>query len=131
MSIWDRFFGKTPPREAAPTSAELPPDFAFPLVAVSGSHAIAEWKEHQALWRREGCSAVMLGDLEEVHRIAETLEQPEVSAASILEKAAAVDVLEYFAQRMTECVEERGELDEGDWPAGRVPPIELGAHLDV
>lgn len=126
MSFWKRLFTKGPSLADAPL-----PEFPFPLVAVAGNDGIAAWKKYQALWRAEGGSAVMLGDADEVARMAESVSAHPQSAAAILIAAEAMTAADFLEQRKRECGESGVEPDVDEWPAGRIAANELSMHRDL
>lgn len=86
------------------------PQFPFPLEKVPGEEALAAWKRLQETWRAEGCSAVVLGDREDLTNLLEGLKKAGL-ASSILELAAQIKGSDILTQRREDiCVED--ELDE-------------------
>lgn len=141
MSFWSRWFGARPPApETTIAEPAGPPDYPYPLVAVPGHAALAEWRRLREAWRAEGCSPVVLGDREELASMAEAREGAETTPAQVLEAAAAKTAEQVFAVRL----EDHRELDDedepvpggdlyaprGEWPA-TASPHTLGAHADI
>lgn len=125
-----------PPAEARarkePSPAQsAPPDFPYPLVSVPGAEAVAAWRRYQVEWRKEGCSAVVLGDLEDVRGRAELLAQDNGSVADLIARGLAKPVTDFFASRAAEYAEYESDLEPGPWPAHPVPPSPLTAHTEI
>lgn len=132
MSWFRRFFPSQPPAAAAAHSSEprprasastlevpdaqLPP-FPFPLVAVQGRHAERAWREFHALWRLQGCSAIVVGDRNDVALLAESIElNNEKSPESILQSAADIVPGAFFEERSHELGPDALTPDRRDWP---------------
>lgn len=119
----------TPPPPVA--RDEPPPDFAYPLVAVSGASAVKEWRRLNAEWRTEGASAVLLGDRAEVEQLTKNQTLNEATPAMILENAAKISAATFFEQRLQECTEDGSLPDAADWPPEPVSGHELCAHTHI
>jgi hypothetical protein len=149
MNFFQRLFGQkpapvpkqpsTPPPPAASPAPPAPmPEFPFPLQAAPGSVAVRQWRTLQAEWRKEGCSAVLLGDAKEVKRMADAFSYNTTSVEKLLETAKALKAFRIFRHKLSE-IREYWESDEpddhplkvGEWPTQPVEAQELGAHRDV
>ena len=138
MGFLDRFLGKDQPKPAAippPPPAKPPviepmPEFPYPLVEVSGAEALEAWNRYQALWRKEGCSAVLLGDAEGVVRMGESFELNGAIEA-ILEAAKTITPESFRARLLEQDPEIYGEEEDGDWPDDETAPMRLTAHLEL
>ncbi|HWB59900.1 MAG TPA: DUF4253 domain-containing protein [Chthoniobacteraceae bacterium] len=107
------------------------PRFPFHIVEVPGADALQAWQHYQALWRKEGCSAILLGgDVEDVtanHAF-------HANARENLDLAARITAAKFFADRAEE---EEYDAGEGEWPAAKegepalVRPHELCIHLNL
>lgn len=119
------------PRAEAPTAPLPTPDFPYPLVGVHGSDAVAAWRRYQAEWRREGCSAVVLGDGDDLRGRAELLAQDHTDVSAMLARAAQKSASDFFAERAAEYAEYESDLETGPWPAQAVAPPALTAHTEI
>jgi hypothetical protein len=132
------FFTETEPsvtpatiRPSSMAPEALLPSFPFPLVAIPGATAVDDWQRYQTEWRKEGCSAVLLGDAEDVESHAAAIRSDERSAESILQGASTLSADEFFAQRAREYRENDVDLADGAWPAEQIKPSPLTSHLDL
>lgn len=100
-------------------------------MAVSGSDAVAAWRKYQAAWRKKGCSAVVLGDAEEVANRAELMRNDTSPVEDTLRAAEAKDAATFFTERAAEYAEYDTDLATGPWPDHAVPPSPLTAHTEV
>lgn len=137
MSFFRRIFGskkttKLSPSHAAPRSpaASLAP-FPFHLVSAQGADAVAVWRRYQAEWRKEGCSAVVIGDADEVKIRAELLSKNTGEVAEVLRAAAGQSAIEFFEQREAEYSQDEINLEIGEWPTEPVPLSSLSAHTNI
>jgi hypothetical protein len=132
MSFWTRLFGSSPkPIPRASESMPLPsPQFPFPLLKIVGEQAPSEWRKHQELWRREGCSAVVLSP-ETIHALAPLLATDDPPVAKILAAAEALSAQGFFAERETENLQDEAAVEVGDWPAGPVSTTTFNAHCEI
>ena len=137
MNWFNRLFsdkkeeGSRAPAQPPPPLEATVPEFPFPLVPVRGAEAVTEWRRLNAAWRREGASAVLLGDAEEVANRAETLAEGSGSAEAILTLAQSRTAEEFFARRRQECGEAEDLNQSEPWPKKCTPASEVSAHLEV
>lgn len=134
MNWLKRIFGSDAPRaSSAPgvAAAAALPAFPFPLVAAPGGSAKSEWERLQAAWRREGASAILLGDVNDVAHLAEGLRGNAASPETLLARAGRQSAAAYFARRQRERAASGTFPGEDDWPEQPALPIELSAHLEV
>lgn len=144
MAFWSGWFGKkdapptaTPaaaPVASPPAAPAAPPDFPYPLVAVPGRDAVAEWRRLREAWRAEGRYPVMLGHAGDVRDLAAALSGAGAPEEH-LRAAEGVSLDAFFEARLAEVGERDGEeadLFLGEWPApGTAPPHVPGAHADL
>jgi hypothetical protein len=115
----------------AERSSDSLPEFPFPLVALAGASAEAEWRKLNSLWRKEGASAVLIGDMKEVSELAEAMKFTEQTAQDLLTSARDQSASVFFEERSKEYGEDNGQVEEGTWPEETVLGVELSAHLEV
>ena len=111
-------------------SQETAPQFPFHTVEVSGADALQSWKYFQQLWRKEGCSAVVIGDPDDAANLAQNREFNTASPRETLEVATRIDVPEFFKDRVL-AEEDYYNVEEGNWPLELAAPIEFTSHLDL
>lgn len=121
---------ETPAHRANPPSRPTP-DFPYPLVAIHGSEAVAAWRRYQTEWRKEGCSAVVLGGDEDLKIRAELFTSDETNIAETIARARSKSAAEFFAERSAEYAEYESDLEIGPWPARPIPPSPLTAHTEI
>lgn len=142
MNFFQRLFGQQPtppPQQASTHVPTVPmPEFPYPLQAVPGSVAVRQWRTLQAEWRKEGCSALLLGDATEVQRVADGFAGNERPIEKLLEDAKAQKTVSIFGKWLKAAKEscdphEQKErpLPVGKWPSQPVEVQELGSHRDV
>ena len=161
MNFFERLFGRrsTPTPKKAPTSEPAPqpapavapvtpsaasiaapaplPKFPYPLQAAPGAVAVKQWRTLQAEWRKEGCSALLVGDAKEAQRVGENFSFSENPVANVLENAKSQKPFRFFREQlkgMREYLDPEDGYDPwraGDWPTEPVEAMELGAHRDV
>lgn len=124
-----------PSREAtaaAPTTSPTTlPSFPYPLVTVAGAEAVTAWRRYQAEWRKEDCSAVVLGGDEDLKIRAELLASDNADIADTIERARSKSATAFFAERAAEYAEYESDLETGPWPDRPIPPSPLTAHTEI
>jgi len=148
MNFFQRLFGRRPttppqktstpaPAATSPVALAAMPQFPYPLQAARGAEAVRQWRTLQAEWRKEGCSALLLGDEKEVRRVTESFECNETPVERVIENAKSQKPFRFFRQQLAgirEYLDPEDEYDPwqaGEWPRQPVEPQELGAHRDV
>lgn len=130
MSWLRRFFGGGTPPAPPPAPAPLP-EFPYPLAVTTGANALNEWRRYQLEWRKEGCSAVLLGDANEVAERAASIKEASQAPAEFLASAATIKAPDFFATRAQQFTSDETDLPDDEWPAKLIPPAPLTAHKDL
>jgi hypothetical protein len=86
-------------------------DFPYPLSIVPGAQAEAELERLMRVGKSEGFSPVILGNAEELGRIAETMSYNEGTVPGILALAEGINAEEWFRKKMAEYEEDEQEGD--------------------
>jgi hypothetical protein len=107
------------------------PDFPYPLKAVPGAEAVSQWRTLQNYWRQEGCSAVLVGDIEDVIHHRENFGYRKASVESILEASKTLDAAKYLKDRFARGEDFYSGVEKGTWPATAGAPHQLTAHLNL
>jgi len=145
MNFFQRLFSQEPvpaskqsSKSAAAAAAVPMPEFPYPLQAVPGSVAVRQWRTLQAEWRKEGCSALLLGDAKEVRRLADGFACNKTPIEKLLEGAKAQKASRILGKRLKVAKEsydpdgpKERPLPMGKWPSQPVEAQELGSHRDV
>ncbi|WP_158305365.1 DUF4253 domain-containing protein [Opitutus terrae] len=100
-------------------------------MSVPGAEAVVAWRRYQTEWRKEGASAVVLGDADELKIRADLLASEPVQVSALLSAAANTTAAAFFRAREAEYIENELVVEPGQWPASAVPPSPLTAHTDV
>ena len=79
-----------------------PPDFPYPLTAVHGAKAEAELKRLMIAGKHEGFSPVILGDADELARVAENMSFNKTSTEEILAAAEKISAHDWFRAKAAE-----------------------------
>jgi len=119
MGLWKSLFS----RKSAEQKQNGKPDVSidgmpFSLELVSGEDAVVRWNALQAEGRKEGFVPVILGDVEDVRVLWENGDDTAGSPQRVIEKADAVDIPRWLAEREADEPAEF-EYEEGDWPRER------------
>jgi len=104
------------------------PEFPYPLVEVFGAKAQEAWKWHQELWRKEGSSAVILGDADDVCDIAQGFEWNE-TPERILDAAKSITPESFRSHPIEEYENDYAEWAD-EWPAEEIAPVEFQIHIE-
>jgi Domain of unknown function (DUF4253) len=135
MAFWSHWFGQSKPEgpskqpEATPPLiTATPPKFPYELVMVPGNLAL------DTLWKLRhesgGFTPVLLGDREDVQRIAEYSDFVAGKAEDVLRAAEAISPIDWFQQRQAEDPEYYQD-EPGDWPYKDLEPHSISSHLDI
>jgi hypothetical protein len=133
MAFWSQWFGGKKAEDPAqkplpPLSPEASPKFPYELVAVPGHLALETlWKLRQ---EGNGFTPVLLGDKEEVQRMAEYADFVGTQPEDILKAAETIAPTEWFTQRHAEDPDYYHD-EPGGWPYKDLEPHAISAHLDV
>lgn len=132
MAFWSQWFGSKKPQapatKPAPQAPEVPPHFPYELIPVPGSQAL-ELLE-QLRQQASSFTPVILGDREDVRRIAEYAEFSGGKAEEIIRASEALEPTAWFQERQAEDPEYY-QSEPGDWPYKDLEPHTPTAHLDV
>lgn len=123
-----------------------PPELPYPLVAVAGQNALAEWRRLREVWRAEGACPVLIGTDDEVQHLAVALARPDPTPTQILATARGRSMEAFLADRLREHRADHGKtartggepfsdtdaliVERGEWSEA-TPAQDLGAHLDL
>src|SRR5580658_4680002 len=95
---------------------DFPPEFPFPLVGVPGAKVFAAWKKYQSQWCKMGCSAVVVGDTEQIAFHQKRFKYDKRSPRQILALARKHGADQYFAHRLREWPTFLADVSDGEWP---------------
>lgn len=99
----------------------------FPYDVVSGREALST---RDALRSESGITPVLMGEPDDLRLMGDILADAVPDPRAIIEQARALDVPQWFAQRVEADPEYYSEAS-GEWPTGRVQQIELSLHRQV
>ncbi len=88
------------------------PDFPYPLTTVHGANAETELKRLMIAGKQEGFSPVILGDADELARVAETMSFTETSTEEILAAAEKISPQDWFRAKAAEFQDDEEPEDE-------------------
>jgi hypothetical protein len=135
MAFWSQWFRRKPsehptrqPLAGSSAVSEAKPKFPYELVEVAGSVAL----ETLGKLRQEALdyTPVLVGDKEEVQRVAEYFDFVGSEPGDILRAAEAISPAEWFQQRHIEDPDYYHD-EPGDWPYKDLEPHALSTHLDI
>jgi hypothetical protein len=116
MGLWKSLFSQKSAEKKQDGKPVTPIDgLPFSLELVSGEEAVHRWNALQAEGREKGFAPVILGDVEDVRVLWENGDATAGSFKRVIEKAKAVDISRWLAEREAE-EPEVYQYDEGDWP---------------
>lgn len=100
------------------------PWLPFQVVQIQGTQLYSDWKKLNAQWRREGCSAVILGDHDHMLRHESNFEMDARSTEEIL---AAAKNINYFEKRLESWPTFLDDVKDGEWPKDEPSASPAGA----
>lgn len=99
----------------------------FPYDVVRGRDALSV---RDSLCAEAGLTPLILGEPEDLRLLGDIFADTVPEPAEIIEQARALDIQQWFAQRVEADPDYYSEAS-GDWPTGRVEQIELSLHRHV
>jgi hypothetical protein len=119
-------------RASRPPLEKPVPAFPFPIEAYSGAMASQRLERLREHGKRDGFTAVLLGDDEDVSSLAELPQLNEQAADTYLEAAAGLDVTDWMKRRREVEFGPDWEGPElGEWPAKADRNDSLLAHVEI
>jgi hypothetical protein len=100
------------PRQNRSRHVQPLPEFPYPLITVNGAQAEAELQRLMRSGKHEGFSPVILGDAEELARIAENMQFNETSLEEILARAEGISAEGWFRMKEAEFGDDEPLEDE-------------------
>jgi hypothetical protein len=106
------------------------PAFPFPIEACRGEEALLRLARLREQGRRDGFTALVIGDDDDVESLAELPQFNEITPEEYLRLAESIDVAAWFEERRSEEPEEF-EVGLGEWPTNPKLPRSIVAHADI
>jgi hypothetical protein len=126
MGFLNRLFGNQQKTATTPPPQPEPPSFAYELLCVPGSEAVAKAKNLRNEWRGSH-TPIILGPKDEFENLADLLSQVPESPEEILRRSMTFDLEPWITNRVEESAPLAELTDPAAWRPGDAQAIEFAA----